>query len=179
MKILLLVNVGSLEKRSYRLKFYWDKKKWERSPKTTAQLIYCKARTGYTYKTSRLVRISLLISILNKEFCCLLGKVIFKSNRKRFSCICMGWYKHSRGWKKSRQSQTLDSSSWICISTSNSSNPSSVYIRLCKQENSFLLLKFCFLKTIFQLAIPAFLSRNIVLNIVHFLLTCNVLCNAR
>ena len=62
----------------------------------------------------------------------------------------------------------------VCINASNSSNPSSVYIRLSKQEKRFLLLKYCFLRTIFQLAIPAFLSRNIVLNIVH-IFTCNVL----
>ena len=32
-------------------------------------------------------------------------------------------------------------SSWVCITVSNSSNPSRVYIRLCKHGKCFLLLK--------------------------------------
>ena len=32
-----------------------------------------------------------------------LGKSIFKSDRKLFSCTCIAWYKHSRGWENSRQ----------------------------------------------------------------------------
>ena len=49
---------------------------------TTAWLIAKQeliTRTSFVYKTSRLVRISLLISILNKDFCCFLGKVILKN----------------------------------------------------------------------------------------------------
>ena len=51
-----------------------------------------------------------------------LSKLIYKSNRKLFPCICIAWYKHSRSWE-------------------NSPNPSRVYIRLCKHGKRFLLLK--------------------------------------
>ena len=44
---------------------------------------------SFVYKTSRLVRIFLLISNLNKEFFFFLEKVIYKSNRKLFFCVCI------------------------------------------------------------------------------------------
>ena len=65
-----------------------------------------------------------------------------KSNKKFFSCIL---HTNSRGVGK-----ILDSyaNPWlhlgVCITVSNSPNPSRVYIRLCKQWKRFLLLK-CFL----------------------------------
>ena len=51
----------------------------------------------------------------------ILSKLIYKSNRKLFPCICIAWYKHSRSWE-------------------NSPSPSRVYIRLCKHGKRFLLL---------------------------------------
>ena len=39
----------------------------------------------------------------NKELHFFSGKLIYKSNRKLFSCICIAWYKHLRGWENSRQ----------------------------------------------------------------------------
>ena len=33
--------------------------------------------------------------------------------------------------------------SWVCITVSNSANPSRVYIRLCKHQKRFLLLNLC------------------------------------
>ena len=62
-----------------------------------------------------------------KEFCVFfLGKLFYKSNRKLFSCVCKP-----------------STSSRICITVSNSPNPSRVYIRLCKHGKRFLLLKCC------------------------------------
>ena len=58
-----------------------------------------------------------------------------------FSCICIAWYKHSRGWENSRQLCKPSTSSRVCITVSNSPNPSRVYIRLCKHGKRFLLLK--------------------------------------
>ena len=42
-------------------------------------------------------------------------KLFYKSNRKLFSCVCIAWYKHLRGWENSQQlckPQTCGSSSW-------------------------------------------------------------------
>ena len=30
-------------------------------------------------------------------------KLFYESNRKRFSCVCIAWYKHSSGWENSRK----------------------------------------------------------------------------
>ena len=99
-------------------------------------------RTSFVYKTLRLVRISLLINVLNKGVLLFFwGKLFYKSNRKRFSCVCISWYKHSRGWENSRQLCKPSTSSRVCITVSNSPNPSRVYIRLCKHGKRFLLLK--------------------------------------
>ena len=54
-------------------------------------------------KTLRLVRISLLISSIQRVLRFVSGKLFYKSNRKLFSCVCMAWYKHSRRWENSRQ----------------------------------------------------------------------------
>ena len=84
-------------------------------------------------KSLRLVRISLSISAM--------GKLFYKSNyRKLSSCVCIAWYKHSRRWENSRQLCKLSTSSRVCITVSNSPNPSRVYIRLCKHGKRFLLL---------------------------------------
>ena len=80
-----------------------------------------------------------------KEFCVFfLGKLFYKSNRKLFSCVCISWYKHLRGWQKSRQLCKPSTLSRVCITVSNSPNPSRVYIRLCKHGKRFLLLKYVF-----------------------------------
>ena len=57
-----------------------------------------------------------------------------------FSCVCISCYKHSRGWENSRQLCKPETKSRVCITVSNSPNPSRVYIRLCKHEKRFLLL---------------------------------------
>ena len=89
--------------------------------------LYCKTRTDYSY--SRLVRISLLISNLSKEFFFFLEKVIYKSNRKLFFCVCIAWYKHS-----------------ILTVMQNRENVEGLHndqaIQI--QEKSFLLLKYCY-----------------------------------
>ena len=94
-------------------------------------------------KTLPLVRISLLISDIQKVLHFFSGNLFYKSNRKRFSCVCLAWYKHSRRWDNSRQLCKPSTSSRLCITVSNSPNPSRVYIRLCKHGKRFLLLK-CF-----------------------------------
>ena len=94
----------------------------------------------FVYKTLWLVRISLLINAIIKSFAFFSGKLFYKSNRKLFSCVCIAWYKHLRGWENSRQSCKPSTSSRGCITVSNSPNPSRVYIRLCKHGKRFLLL---------------------------------------
>ena len=102
---------------------------------------FCKARTDYACKTLLLVRISLLIMTVTKglRFCS--EELFYKSNRKRFFRVCMAWYKHSRDWENSRQLYKPSTSSRVCITVSNSPNPSRVYIRLCKHGKRSLLLK--------------------------------------
>ena len=78
----------------------------------------------------------------NKDFCVFFfsGKLIYKSKRKPFSCICIAWYKHSRGGRILDSFATLDFvlglHNWL-----ESSNPSCFYITLCKHGKGFLLLK--------------------------------------
>ena len=92
-------------------------------------------------KTLRLVTISLLISAIQRVLRFFSGYLLHKSNRKRFSCICIDWYKHSRRWENSRQLCKPSASSRVCITVSNSPNPSRVYMRLCqKTENVFYCL---------------------------------------
>ena len=69
-------------------------------------------------------------------------KLCYKSNRKLFPCVCISWYKHSRGWENSRQLCKPSTSSRVCITVSNSPNPSRIYIRLWKHGKHFLLLNF-------------------------------------
>ena len=69
-------------------------------------------------------------------------KLFYKSNRNLFSCVCIAWYKHSRGWENSRQLCKPSTSSRVCINVSNSPNPSRVYIRLCEHGKRFLLLNY-------------------------------------
>ena len=49
-----------------------------------------------------------------------------------------------RGWENSRQLCKPSTSSRVCITVSNSPNPSRIYIRLCKHGKRFLLLDCCF-----------------------------------
>ena len=100
-------------------------------------------RASFVYKTLRLVRISLLISAPNKRVLLFFfWKLCYKSNRKLFPCVCISWYKHSRGWENSRQLCKPSTSSRVCITVSNSPNPSRTYIRLWKHGKHFLLLNF-------------------------------------
>ena len=61
---------------------------------------------------------------------------------KLFSCVCIARYKHSRGWENSRRLCKRSTSSWVCITVSNSPIPFRIYIRLCKHGKLFLLLKY-------------------------------------
>ena len=83
----------------FRLSWHFKREKsvfWKAS--------FCKTRTDYACivdKTLRLVRISVLISALNKRVLLFLSWKFFfyKSNGKLFSCVCISWYKHPRGWE--------------------------------------------------------------------------------
>ena len=96
----------------------------------------------FVYKTLRLVRISLLIMTVTKSLRFFSEELFYKSHRKLFSCACIAWYKHSRDWENSGQLCKPSTSSLVSITVSNSPNPSRVYIRLCKHEKRFLLLKY-------------------------------------
>ena len=73
-----------------------------------------------------------------KEFYLFSEKSFCKSNRKLFSCVCIAWYKHSRGWENSWQLRKPLTSSRVYIPVLNLSH---FYIRLCKHKKRFLLLK--------------------------------------
>ena len=97
----------------------------------------------FVYKTWRLVRISVLIRTVTKSLRFFSGGLFYKSNLKNFfSFVCIAWYKHSRDWENSWQLCKPSTSSQVCITVSNSPNPSCVYIRLCKHGKRFLLLKY-------------------------------------
>ena len=84
----------------------------------------------FVVKTLQLVRISLLISAIERVLSFFYGQSFYKSNRKLLSCVCIAWYKHSRHWENSRQLCKPSTLSRVCITVSNSPNPSRVYIRL-------------------------------------------------
>ena len=92
-------------------------------------------------KTLQLVRISLLISAIQRVWRFFSGNLFYKSNGKLFSCVCIAWYKHSRHWENSPQLCKPLTLSQVCTTVSNYPNPSCVYIRLCKHGKRFLLLK--------------------------------------
>ena len=108
--------------------------------------LFCKTKTDYKLHVQDFAtgkNFSFNQCSKQESFAFFLGKVIFyKSNRKLCSCVCISWYKHSRGWENSRQLCKPSTSSQVCITVSNSPNPSRVYIRLCKHGKRFLLLKF-------------------------------------
>ena len=96
-------------------------------------------------KTLRLVRISLLVLAIQRVLRFFSESVFYKSNRKLISCVCIAWYKHSRRWENSRRLCKPSTSSRVCITVSNSPNPSHVYIRPCKHGKRFLLLKYYYI----------------------------------
>ena len=98
-------------------------------------------RASFVYKTLRLVRISLLISVPNKRVLLFFSwKLCHKSNRKLFPCVCISWYKHSRGWENSRQLCKPSTSSRVCITVSNSPNPLVLILGYGNMENIFYCL---------------------------------------
>ena len=110
--------------------------------------LFCKTKADYAYK----LRVQDFATGKNfsfnqcskqESFLFFSGKLIYKGNRKLFCWVCISWYKHSRGWERSRQLSTSSTSSRVCMTVSNSLNPSPVYIRLCKHGKRFLLLN-CF-----------------------------------
>ena len=76
----------------FRLSWHFKREKsvfWKES--------FCKTRTDYACKTFRVVRISLLITAMQSILHFSSGNLFYKSNRERFSCVCIAWYKHERG----------------------------------------------------------------------------------
>ena len=125
----------------FRLRWQFKREK----PGKPGMHLFCKTKTDYAYK----LRVQDFATGKNfsfnqcskqERFAFFSGKLFYKSNRKLFSCVCISWYKHSRGWENSRQLCKPSTSSRVSITVSNSPNPSRVYIRLCKQGNRFLLL---------------------------------------
>ena len=107
---------------------------------------FCKTRTDYACKTSCTSFTTGKNFCLNqyhkKEFLSFFSvKLFYKSNRKLFSCVCIAWYKHSRGWENSRHLCKPETKSRICITVSNSPNSCRIYIGLCKHWKRSLLLK--------------------------------------
>ena len=148
-----------------------------RSPKTTAQLIYCKTRTDYAYK----LRVQDLATGKNFSFNQYPKQTVLLFSRESYFQKAIenffpvfAWPNiNTRGAGRNLDGRKPSTSSRVCITASNSSNPSRVYIRLCKHGKRLLLLNYCCRRTIFKLAIPDFFSRNhFVLNI-HF---CNLQC---
>ena len=87
--------------------FIWEKPVFLESIFIAKQELPVITRTSFVYKTSRPVRTSLLISALNNEFCFFSGKLFYKNNIKLFSCICIAWYKHSRGYQAMQTRKTF------------------------------------------------------------------------
>ena len=84
-----------------------------------------------------------------------------KSNRKRFR-VCIAWYKHEGGWENSRQSCQPETTSRVCITGSNSPNPSSVYIKLCKDRKKvfYCFYKITFLRKNAKLSVMVLIKRE-------------------
>ena len=93
-------------------------------------------------KTLRVIRISLLISAIQRVLHFFSGNLFYKNSRKLFTCVCIAWYKHLRHWENSRQLCKPSTLSQVCITVLNSPNPSRAYIRLCRHGKRFLLLKY-------------------------------------
>ena len=88
-------------------------------------LFFCKTKTDYAYK----LRVQDFATGKNfsfnqwfkqESFAFFSGKLFYKRNRKLFSCVCVAWYKHSRGWENSRQLRKTETKSSVCITVSNS-----------------------------------------------------------
>ena len=128
------------EGESIFLRLSWH---FKREKSVFCKASFCKTRTDYTCKTSWTGKNFSVNQCHAKSFAFFFsGKLFYKSNRKLFSSICITWYKHSRCWENSRQLCKPLTSSWVCITVSNSPKPSRVYIRLCKHGKRFLLLKY-------------------------------------
>ena len=105
---------------SFRFSWHFKREKsvfWKESLFAKQELI----TPAFMYKTSRLVRISALSLPKKRVLRFFPGKLIYKSNRKRFSCICIAWYKYSRSLENSQVMQTLDivRTSQVCLTVSN------------------------------------------------------------
>ena len=94
-------------------------------------------------QTSWLVRISFLISAITKSFAFFLREVNLSKQKKTISCVCIAWYKHSRGWVNWVNSQQLykpSTSSRVCITVSDSPNPLMFISGYAKTEDDSILL---------------------------------------
>ena len=90
--------------------------------------LFCKTKTDYAYKlrvqdfaTGK--NFSFYQCSKQERFAFFSGKLFYKSNRKLFSCVCISWYKHSRGWENSRKLCKPETKSRVCITVENPPNP--------------------------------------------------------
>ena len=96
-----------------------------KNPYFGKHLFFCNSKTDYAYK----LRVQDFATGKNFSFNQWLNKrvllffsrkLFYKSNRKLSSCVCIAWYKHSRGWENSRQLRKTETKSRVCITVSNS-----------------------------------------------------------
>ena len=88
-------------------------------------------------KNLRLVRISLLISAIQRVLRFFSWNLFYKSNRKLFCCVCIAWYKHSRRWENFRQLCKPSTSCRVCITVENSPKPLSSLYQAMKTRKTF------------------------------------------
>ena len=106
------------------------------------------------YKIIRIVRaLSLVNSCVKRRVCkhgCDISRILigYVLSDARFDWlvgnmrVCQeNLFQSKSDWENSRQLCKPSTSSRVCITISNSPNPSPVYIRLCKHGKLFLLLK--------------------------------------
>ena len=103
--------------------------------------LFCKTKTDYAYK----LRVQDFATSKNFSFnqCSYQERFAFFSRESYFIKAIENFFpvfKHSRGWVNSRQLCKPSASSRVCMTVSNSPNPSSAYIRLCEHRKRFLLL---------------------------------------
>ena len=104
-----------------------------RSPKTTAELIYCETRTDYAYK----LRVQDFATGKNVSFNqCSKQRVLLFSRESYFKKAIENFFPvfawpdiNTRGAGRNLDSRTPSTSFWICITAPTSSNPTGVNIR--------------------------------------------------
>ena len=112
-------NLKNLSKHAVLIFVAWPDILSEKNP-YFGKPFFCKTKTDYVSK----LRVQDFATGKNfsfnqcskqESFAFFSGKLFYKSNRKLFSCVCISWCKHSRGWENSRQLCKPDTKSRVCI----------------------------------------------------------------